>query len=57
MPKVGLRHLRRTGAPYREIAAKFDLEDYELEALVRPHIRPPVLRRTRHREPQVEGLL
>ncbi|MFI5729718.1 DUF433 domain-containing protein [Kribbella sp. NPDC051587] len=35
----------RTGASYREIAAKFDLEDFEVEALVRPHIRPPAFRR------------
>lgn len=42
----------RTGATYREIATKFDLEDFEVEALVRPHIRPPAFRRSRSAEPQ-----
>ena len=47
----------RTGAPYREIAAKFNLEDFEVEALVRPHIRPPAFRKARHLEAQAEALL
>ncbi|MFC9694622.1 DUF433 domain-containing protein [Kribbella sp. NPDC056951] len=42
----------RTGASYREIAGKFDLEDFEVEALVRPHIRPPAFRKSRSPEPQ-----
>ncbi|TDC23782.1 DUF433 domain-containing protein [Kribbella albertanoniae] len=42
----------RTGASYREIASKFDLEDFEVEALVRPHIRPPAFRRSPSAEPQ-----
>ncbi|GAA1714512.1 hypothetical protein GCM10009745_73520 [Kribbella yunnanensis] len=42
----------RTGASYREIAGKFDLEDFEVEALVRPHIRPPAFRKSRLPEPQ-----
>jgi uncharacterized protein (DUF433 family) len=47
----------RSGTPYRDIAAKYALEDYELEALLRPHIRPPTFRRTRHPETQSESLL
>jgi uncharacterized protein (DUF433 family) len=47
----------RTGASYREIAAKFNLEDFEVEALVRPHIRPPAFRKARHLETQAEALL
>jgi uncharacterized protein (DUF433 family) len=47
----------RTGASYREIAAKFNLEDFEVEALVRPHIRPPAFRKARHLETQRESLL
>ncbi|MER7251076.1 hypothetical protein [Kribbella sp. NPDC000426] len=47
----------RTGASYREIAAKFNLEDFEVEALVRPHIRPPAFRKTRHLQPQTDSLL
>jgi uncharacterized protein (DUF433 family) len=47
----------RTGASYREIATKFNLEDFEVEALVRPHIRPPALRKTRPLESQAESLL
>ncbi|MFI5691219.1 DUF433 domain-containing protein [Kribbella sp. NPDC051586] len=47
----------RTGASYREIAAKFNLDDFEVEALVRPHIRPPAFRKTRHLETQAESLL
>ncbi|MFB6723681.1 DUF433 domain-containing protein [Kribbella sp. NPDC056345] len=42
----------RTGASYREIATKFDLEDFEVEALVRPHIRPPAFRRSPSAGPQ-----
>ncbi len=42
----------RTGASYREIATKFDLDDFEVEALVRPHIRPPAFRRSPSAEPQ-----
>jgi uncharacterized protein (DUF433 family) len=47
----------RTGSSYREIATKFGLEDFEVEALVRPHIRPPAFRRTRHPRSQSEALL
>ncbi|MEV4265079.1 hypothetical protein [Kribbella sp. NPDC049584] len=47
----------RTGAPYREIAAKFHLEDFEVEALVRPHIRPPAFRKPRHPQTPPESLL
>jgi uncharacterized protein (DUF433 family) len=47
----------RTGAPYRDIATKFNLEDFEVEALVRPHIRPPAFRKARHPEAQAESLL
>ncbi|WP_329004320.1 helix-turn-helix domain-containing protein [Kribbella sp. NBC_00709] len=47
----------RTGASYREIGAKFNLEDFEVEALVRPHIRPPAFRKARHLEAQAEALL
>ncbi|NUR95853.1 MAG: hypothetical protein HOV67_11415 [Kribbellaceae bacterium] len=46
----------RTGASYRDIATKFNLEDFEVEALVRPHIRPPAFRKP-HRESQPETLL
>lgn len=45
----------RTGTPYRDLAAKYNLEDFEVEALVRPHIRPAAFRRTKH--PQPEPLL
>ncbi|MFC6158283.1 MerR family transcriptional regulator [Kribbella jiaozuonensis] len=47
----------RTGASYREIAAKFNLEDFEVEALVRPHIRPPAHRKPRHLQTQPDSLL
>jgi uncharacterized protein (DUF433 family) len=47
----------RTGVSYRDIAAKFNLEDFELEALIRPHIRPPAFRKARHLEAQAEALL
>ncbi|TDW61002.1 helix-turn-helix domain-containing protein [Kribbella pratensis] len=47
----------RTGASYREIAAKFHLEDFEVEALVRPHIRPPAFRKPRHPQTQPDSLL
>lgn len=47
----------RTGASYREIATKFALEDFEVEALVRPHIRPPALRKARRPQPSAEPLL
>jgi uncharacterized protein (DUF433 family) len=47
----------RTGASYREIAGKFGLEDFEVEALVRPHIRPPAFRKSRHSRTQTESLL
>ncbi|WP_371405835.1 helix-turn-helix domain-containing protein [Kribbella sp. NBC_00662] len=47
----------RTGASYREIAAKFHLEDFEVEALVRPHIRPPAFRKARHLQTQPDSLL
>ncbi|TCC55834.1 DUF433 domain-containing protein [Kribbella pittospori] len=47
----------RTGATYREIAAKFSLEDFEVEALVRPHIRPPAFRKASHTRPQADSLL
>ncbi|MFI7059658.1 DUF433 domain-containing protein [Kribbella sp. NPDC050124] len=45
----------RTGTSYRDLAAKYNLEDFEVEALVRPHIRPPTFRRPKH--PQPEPLL
>jgi uncharacterized protein (DUF433 family) len=38
----------RAGEPYHAIAAKFGLEDFEVEALVRPHIRPAPARRRLH---------
>ena len=42
----------RAGEPYHAIAAKFGLEDFEVEALVRPHIRPtPTHRPTRRPTP------
>jgi uncharacterized protein (DUF433 family) len=47
----------RTGASYRDIATKFHLEGFEVEALVRPHIRPPASRKPRHPQPQSEALL
>lgn len=47
----------RSGASYREIAAKFHLEDFEVEALVRPHIRPPAFRKPRHPQTQPDSLL
>jgi uncharacterized protein (DUF433 family) len=47
----------RSGTPYRETATKYALEDYELEALLRPHIRPATSRRTRHPQPHPESLL
>jgi uncharacterized protein (DUF433 family) len=47
----------RTGSSYREIATKFALEDYEVEALVRPHIRPPAVRKTRHAPARAQPLL
>ncbi|HET6986879.1 MAG TPA: DUF433 domain-containing protein [Kribbella sp.] len=47
----------RTGSSYREIATKFGLEDFEVEALVRPHIRPPAFRKARHPQSQTEALL
>ncbi|TCC53202.1 DUF433 domain-containing protein [Kribbella capetownensis] len=47
----------RTGATYREIAAKFNLEDFEVEALVRPHIRPPAFRKASHPRSQADVLL
>jgi uncharacterized protein (DUF433 family) len=47
----------RTGATYREIAAKFHLEDFEVEALVRPHIRPPAFRKASHPRSQPDALL
>lgn len=47
----------RTGASYREIAAKFNLEDFEVEALVRPHIRPPAFRKAQHPDAQADVLL
>jgi len=46
----------RTGASYRDMATKFSLEDFEVEALVRPHIRPPAIRKLRPRH-QPEALL
>lgn len=47
----------RSGTPYRDIATKYALEDYELEALLRPHIRPALSRRTRHPQTHPESLL
>lgn len=47
----------RTGASYREIAAKFHLEDFEVEAMVRPHIRPPTFRKPRHPELHPDSLI
>ncbi|MGY4767583.1 DUF433 domain-containing protein [Kribbella sp. CWNU-51] len=47
----------RTGSSYREIATKFALEDYEVEALVRPHIRPPAHRKARHAPARAQPLL
>ncbi|TDO54614.1 hypothetical protein EV643_101404 [Kribbella sp. VKM Ac-2527] len=38
----------RAGEPYHAIATKFGLEDFEVEALVRPHIRPTPTRRRPH---------
>ncbi|MFD7153013.1 hypothetical protein ACFV9C_00355 [Kribbella sp. NPDC059898] len=43
--------------PYRDVAAKFTLEDFELEALIRPHLRPPAFRRAPQFEPPAEALL
>lgn len=47
----------RTGASYRDMATKFSLEDFEVEALVRPHIRPPAFRKTRHHQTQRDALI
>ena len=47
----------RTGMPYRDIATKFGLEDFEVEALIRPHIRPPAVRKSRHAQSQTGTLL
>jgi uncharacterized protein (DUF433 family) len=47
----------RFGTPYREIATKFALEDFEVEALIRPHLRPTPTRRPRHPQPRPEPLL
>ncbi|HWD79233.1 MAG TPA: hypothetical protein VG497_10125 [Kribbella sp.] len=47
----------RTGASYRDIATKFNLEDFEVEALVRPHIRPPAFRKLHQPNAQPEALL
>lgn len=47
----------RSGTPYRDVATKFALEDFELEALLRPHIRPAAFRRSRHTAAQAEDLL
>ena len=47
----------RTGTPYRAIATKFNLEDFEVEALIRPHIRPPAFHKTRSHETQTDVLL
>lgn len=47
----------RAGAPYREIAAKFDVEDFEVEALVRPHIRPAAYRKSQTANLQPESLI
>jgi uncharacterized protein (DUF433 family) len=47
----------RTGGSYRDIATKFNLEDFEVEALVRPHIRPPAFRKPRHPDAQADLLL
>ena len=47
----------RTGAPYRDIATKFNLEDFEVEALVRPHIRPPAFHKPRPQPTQPDSLL
>jgi len=47
----------RSGTPYREIATKFALEDFEVEALIRPHIRPTPTRRPRHPQPHPDPLL
>jgi uncharacterized protein (DUF433 family) len=47
----------RTGGSYRDIATKFNLEDFEVEALVRPHIRPPAFRKPRHSDAQADVLL
>lgn len=47
----------RSGTSYRDIATKYALEDFEVEALLRPHIRPAVSRRTRHPQTQSESLL
>ncbi|HZX02420.1 hypothetical protein [Kribbella sp.] len=47
----------RAGTPYRDITAKFHLEDFELEALIRPHLRPTAVRKLHHADPQAEALL
>jgi uncharacterized protein (DUF433 family) len=47
----------RAGAPYREIAAKFDVEDFEVEELVRPHIRPAAYRKSQTANLQPESLI
>ncbi len=46
----------RTGTAFRDIAAKFALEDFEVEALIRPHLRPAPTRRPRHPHPQPDPL-
>jgi uncharacterized protein (DUF433 family) len=47
----------RTGSSYREIATKHGLEDFEVEALIRPHIRPPTFHKPRHPTSQPDALL
>lgn len=47
----------RTGASYRDVAAKFNLEDFELEAVIRPHLRPPAFRKAQPADPQRESLI
>ncbi|WP_433163536.1 hypothetical protein [Kribbella sp. CA-247076] len=50
-------HQARTGTPNRDLATKYSLEDFEIEALIRPHIRPPTPRRPRHPTPTPNPLL
>ncbi|MGZ0150102.1 MerR family transcriptional regulator [Kribbella sp. WER1] len=47
----------RHGTPYRDTATKFNLEDFELEALIRPHLRPAAYRKPLHPNAPADVLL
>jgi uncharacterized protein (DUF433 family) len=47
----------RTGATFRDVATKYNLEDFEVEALLRPHLRPPTYRRPKPHQPPPDPLI